>query len=40
MATELDRDFPFSSRDIRGEGKNEKFDLIKAKLASILPITS
>lgn len=36
MSTELDKGFPLSSRDVRVEDKNEKFDFIKAKLASTL----
>jgi len=30
MTTELDTIFPFSSRDVKTEDKNEQFDLMKA----------
>jgi len=36
MESTLDKVFFFSSRDVRTEDKNKKFDLIKSKLTSIL----
>lgn len=41
-ATESDKGFPLSTKDVTAEDKNEQFDLIKAELASTLrsPISS